>query len=139
MYDAFIDRLHNTNNCIVGPYIYDCVCRRFTRFADSCVNSESPLVSFVARHGISTAQMSSIIGRNIYFCAKRYCCSPEDLMAASRNYDSFFNLVYPQTNLADIDRVPRVLEMIFVRDGFFTLRNMSRLDIVEMISSFVTE
>jgi hypothetical protein len=75
-------------------------------------------VSFVARHGISTARMSSVIGRGIYFCAERYCSSPEDLLTASRNYNNFFQLVYPQTNLANIDCVTRVLELVFVRDGF---------------------
>ena len=59
-------------------------------------------------------------------------------MTASRNYKNFFQLVYPQTNLADIDCVTRVLELIFVRDGFLTLGNMSRLDIDEMISLLVT-
>jgi hypothetical protein len=96
-----------------------CICRRFIWFADSCVNSESLLVSFVACHGINTAWMSSVIGRNIYFCAERYCSSPEDLLAASQNYNNFFQLVYPQTNLADIICVMCVLELIFVHDGFF--------------------
>jgi hypothetical protein len=37
-----------TANCVL---LLDCLCRRFLRFADSFVNSQSPLVSFVARHG----------------------------------------------------------------------------------------
>jgi hypothetical protein len=102
-------------NCM--PLV-DCICRRFVRFADFCVNSEFPLVSFVARYRISTARMCSVIGRNIYFCVERYCSSLEDLLTASRNYNNFFQLFYPQTNLADIECVTRVLELMFVRDGF---------------------
>jgi hypothetical protein len=49
----------------------------------------------------------------------------------------FFRLVYPQTSLAEINSVTRVLELIFVRDGFFTLGSMSRLDINEIISLFL--
>jgi hypothetical protein len=73
---------------------------------------KSPLVCFVDRHGILTAPMSSITGRNIYFCAKRYCSSPEDLMAASRDYNSFLQLVYTHTNLEDNDRATRIPELI---------------------------
>ena len=60
-------------------------------------------------------------------------------MAASRDYNRFVQLVNAQTDSADVDCVMRVLELIFVRDGHFTLDNLSRNDIDELISFLVTE
>jgi hypothetical protein len=83
--------------------------------------------------------MSSVIGRNIYFCAERYCLNPEALMTASRDCNHFSQLVYSQTNAAAIDCAARVLELIFVRDGLLTLGSLTRSDVHEMISRFVTK
>ena len=69
--------------------LLDCICRRFLKFVYSCINSESSLVRFVARHGIFSSRMSSAIGRNIYICAERYRSTPDILMSASRDYNSF--------------------------------------------------
>jgi hypothetical protein len=65
--------------------------------------------------------------------------NPEALMTASRDCNRFSQLVYSQTNVADIDCAARVLELIFVRDRLLTLGSLSRSDIHEMISRFVTE
>ena len=96
-------------------------------------------ITFVARHGMFTARMSSVMGRNIYFCAERYGSPPECLLLASREHDRFFHMVYPQMNSADIDCVLRVLELIFVRDGSMTLSCWTRSDVCYMIACLVTE
>jgi hypothetical protein len=63
--------------------LYDCLCRRTVKFVASCFTSDSPLVRTVAHYGVLTARTSSVIGRNVHFCAQRYGVNCETLVIAS--------------------------------------------------------
>ena len=67
----------NTHNVLI-PLIsnrlslYDEIRKRMLTFIQSCLLSESDLVSFVTRHAVWFGCMSSPLGRNTFHCCRRF-------------------------------------------------------------------
>ena len=64
--------------------LLDELCCRTPRLLRSCLGSDSPIVSTVARHGIYYGCMHSPLGRNAFFCCSRYDVS--DILSVARSH-----------------------------------------------------
>jgi hypothetical protein len=116
--------------------LYDCLCRRTVKFVASCFTSDSPLVRTVAHYGVLTARTSSVVGRNVHFCAQRYGVNCETLMIASDVVNLYDQFVSSHLSLDDLDCVNCASELISVCDGALTLSGFSPDDVDKMISLF---
>jgi hypothetical protein len=108
-------------------------CNKVTNFT-----SDSPLVRTVAHYGVLTAQTSSVVGRNVHFCAQRYGVNCETLMIASDVVNLYDQFVSSHLSLDDLT-VNCASELISVRDGALTLSGFSPDDVDKMISLLLTE
>ena len=52
--------------------LYDEIRKRMLTFIQSCLLSDSDLVSFVTRHAVWFGRMSSPLGRNAFHCCRRF-------------------------------------------------------------------
>ena len=69
--------LHMLSQCLP---LFDEIRRRSINFIRCCIAHESALVSFIAQYAVNHARMlSSFLGQNALFCARRYNCSLHDL------------------------------------------------------------
>ena len=79
-------QLPNTTHSTLIPYLSDTLplldmfYLRMLNFVFRCLRSASPLITFVARHGILYGQMDSIIGRNVLLCSSRYNIRRDDIL-----------------------------------------------------------
>jgi hypothetical protein len=109
--------LHQLCNCLP---LHDEFCLRFLRFASRCLSHCSPLIRFVALHGIMDTRGFSFIGRNVSYCMNRYDISLHDVFN-----DSFtkFIYVYAQRMCSMVTSVSVefLLETINLRDGMLVL------------------
>lgn len=81
---------------------YDDIFRRFLNFAHTHINYDSPLVRFIALHGIYHAKTFSFIGQNAWFCSQRFKCPVDVLMSCNPSdiiHQFFGNLC--DTNMCD--------------------------------------
>ena len=62
--------------CDTVPLV-DLFYKRMLNFVYRCLRSESPIVNFTVRHGMSFGLMDSTIGRNVLNCSLRYNTSIE--------------------------------------------------------------
>ena len=96
--------------------MYDEICRRFLNFARACINHDSPLVRFIALHGIHHAKTLSFLGHNVWLCSQRFKCPVDVLMSCNSNsiVHRFIDNLY-DTNMR---RVASFLtELILIREG----------------------
>ena len=54
------------------PLLDELCCRTASSFIKSCLESDSRIVSVVARYGVYSGRMDSQLGRNDFFCCSRY-------------------------------------------------------------------
>jgi hypothetical protein len=78
-------QLPNTTHSALIPYLSDTLplldmfYLRMLNFVYRCLRSASPLITFLARHGILYGQMDSVIGRNVLLCSSRYDIRRDDI------------------------------------------------------------
>ena len=120
--------------------IFDDICKRSARFITSCLFSPSRLVQSVAWHSVVFGKFSSPLGSNAMLCCLRYGWSLDlfvlNLVPLS---NSFFKLWYrhslPDT---EIYTAMSLLELIFVREGQFTLPGFTKSQINSLITALAT-
>ena len=94
---------------------------RMLNFAYSCLRSKSPLINFIARHGIQYGQMDSVMGRNILNCSFRYAIRREEILNLhfqSRDIYSYFHANSDSSVL-----LAPLMELLQCRDGNLRLSN----------------
>ena len=88
-------------------------------FVYRCLRSESPIVNFTVRHGMSFGLMDSKIGRNVLNCSLRYNTSIECINNLEfRPYSIDKRASISKDNL---DTVALLIELIQCRDGTLCL------------------
>jgi len=96
--------------------VFDDILRRSLNFARVCVKHESPLVRSLASHGLTVACNNSFFGRNVLFCAGRYCCTVSDILQRSIN-----NIInsHVQFNAVDdhLETANLLSELLNIKDG----------------------
>jgi hypothetical protein len=70
--------------------VFDEWCRRFLKFARSCIKHDCLLIRFIAHYGIVYARSCSLIRQNVLYCLKRYNCTYNNFLFCSVN--SIINL-----------------------------------------------
>jgi hypothetical protein len=103
--------------------MYDEISRRFLNFARSCINDDSPLVRFIALHGIHHhAKTFSFLGHNVWLCSQWYKC-PVDV-SMSWNSNSIVHQFIDNLYDTDKRRAARfVTELLLIREGKHQLHN----------------
>ena len=109
-------------------------CCRNAAFIKSCLESDSPVVSAVARYGVYYERMNSHIGQNAFFCCSRY--EVADILCVTTCMVSHYvdEHISPQLRAS----VLRLLELLFIRDGSFSCSLLSSHDVDELIDFICT-
>ena len=105
------------SNCLP---LLDEICRRSLLFVHKCITHASPLVGFIAQHGILHARGYSFLGRNVSFCMQRYkipLCRIVDGSFVASIY-SFVQGSYDKSTVASANLLAEVLKL---RDGSLIL------------------
>jgi hypothetical protein len=124
--------------CDTIPLV-DLFYKRMLNFVYRCLRSDSTLVSFIVRHGISYGEMDSIIGRNTLNCSVRYNTNIEHICKFEFNPYSIDKLA--STSNDSLDTAAILAELLRCRDGTMQLsdNNFNYSDILAMIDIICTE
>ena len=127
------------SNCLP---LLDEICRRSLLFVYKCITHASPLVGFIAQHGILHARGHSFLGRNVSFCMQRYkipLCHIVDGSFVASIY-SFVQESYDESTVASANLLAEVLKL---RDGSLILphgqSSLTRDDINDIIEYICIE
>ena len=106
-------------------HVIDELAKRFVRFLQKYLSSDSRVVRFIANYGVYVGRMFSPIGRNAFFCSSRYRFLTNDLFKLTPTviYKHCRSLI--SCKLRSITLV--LLEMISVRDGAFCPRRFGEV------------
>jgi len=120
------------------------ICKRSVRFILACLDSQSRLVQFVARHGILFCKYKSIIGSNLLFCCKLFNWSFDDCVSGmlDLSFDYFSRFYINNLSDFELSSIFTLVELISLREGYFTFDNsnfsLSRTDAKLLIDYFST-
>lgn len=116
------------------PFI-DEMCKRSIRFAVSCITSQSNLVKTVSRHCIVYAKYGSTFGSNVLFCCQRYGWSIDSVLSNSIQLGDcgFKKFHYSGLTEAAVNSSFLLLELMLIREGYFTVSSLSHTEIDELI------
>jgi len=115
--------------------LLDELCCRIATFIKSCLESDSPIVSAVARYGVYYGRsMNSHLGRNAFFCCTRYAVT--DVFSVTR-------LMIPRYVDSQISTQLRasvlsLLELLFVREGVFSCSFLSSSESNQLVDFICT-
>ena len=132
---------HNSHSVLLPPLctmlpLFDELCCHSVRFINNCLNSDSDIVSFVARHGVFHAHMISPIGRNAMRCCYRYNVKLDSVGLLSKSFvNSFVINTYSAEN---INTVLLLLELLFVKFHVYTLTCWTDSEITEFTTLLST-
>ena len=131
--------MHEIVSCLVMSeydanisYISELACRSAT-FVNGCLNSDCDIVNFVARHGVYYRRMLSPIGRNSLFCCRRFGVRLSAIAHINKSfvwahYQSQLSVSYGRT-------VHLLLELLFVKFGYFSVSCLSQADVAYAVDS----
>jgi hypothetical protein len=120
--------------------IFDEICKRSAHFITSCLSSPSRLVRSVSWHSVVFCKFSSPLGSNALTCCLRYGWSLDSfVLNLVQLSNSFFHSWY-RVSLPDIvfHTAVSLLELIFVREGQFTLPGFTKSQITHLITALAT-
>jgi hypothetical protein len=131
-HSAFIPDLSDTLPLLDMFYM------RTLNFVYRCLRSESPLVNFMARHGILYGQMDSTIGRNILHCSFRYNIRLDDILNLHFQPCDIYSYYRANTDSSTV--LSQLIELLQCRDGSLSLSSgeFSTADISSMIDFLCT-
>jgi len=109
--------------------LLDELCCRTSLFIKSFLESDSPIVSAVARYDVHYGRMNSHVGRNAFFCCSRYAVT--DILSVTRIMVSHSADAHISTQLGA--SVLLLLELLFVREDVFNCSVLSSHDIDDLI------
>ena len=98
-----------------------------------CFNSDCDVVHFVSRHGVYYRRMLSAIGRNSLFCCRRFGVR----LSAIAHINKFFVWAHynAQLSVSYCRTVHLLLELLFVKFGYFSVSCLSQADITDAVDS----
>jgi hypothetical protein len=107
--------------------LFDELCCRCAGFIDNCLNSDSDIVSLVARHGVFHAHMLSPIGRNAMRCCFRYNVKLSSFDLLSKSFvHTFVNSTYSTDT---INHVLLLIELLLIKFHFYSLPGWTDIEI----------
>jgi hypothetical protein len=139
-------QLPNTTHSALIPYLSDTLplldmfYLRMLNFVCRCLRSASPLITFLARHGILYGQMDSIIGRNVLLCFSRYDIRRDDIFSLRFQPSDVYSYFHANAESSVLDLLPPLFELLHCRDGSLSLSSeeFCTVDISSMIASICT-
>ena len=117
--------------CSLVVHAYELCCRTAS-FIKSCLESDSPNVSTVARYGIYYGRKNSHLGQNALFCCSHYDFT--DILSVSRHIVTHY--VNSHTSTQHRASVLLLLELLFVREADLSCPLLSADDI-DMFVDFI--
>jgi hypothetical protein len=123
--------------CNTMPLI-DMFYKRMPNFVYKCLTSESLLVNFIVRHGMTHGQMDSVVGRNILSCCLRYHTNIDNILALEfQPYDIDRHCVASEDNSIVVTLLAELLQC---RDGALSSSgdNFNMSDVTTMIDLLCT-
>jgi len=102
--------------------VFDEICKRSSRFINSCLRSRNNLVRSIALHSIVHDKYYSSLGRNLRFCCRRFSWQLEDFLLGfvSLNDDCFHNFCMHNIPVAQLQIASLVDELLSLCEGFVT-------------------
>ena len=139
-------QLPNTTHSTLIPYLSDTLPLldmfhlRMLNCVYRCLCSASPLITFVARHGILYGQMDSIIGRNVLLCSSRYNIRRDDIFNLHFQPCDIYSYFHTNAESSVLGLLPPLFELLHCRDGSLNLSSdeFCMVDISSMIASICT-
>jgi hypothetical protein len=120
--------------------IFDELCKRTSRFITTCLNAPSCLVRSVSFHGVFYSKYRSPLGSNALLICKHF----------SWSFDSFISNCIDLTNYSfrawfgrqltddDVKTALFLLELLFVREGRFSVDDFARSELSDIINCVAT-
>jgi len=120
--------------------IFDEICMRSSRFVSACLFSRSPLVRYVALHGVVHERFNSIIGKNVSFCCKRYNWFFDDFVRGSVDLrtDNFRNFCLRKMEFSQLNDAFSLLELLMLREGHMSLNGFMSVNDINLLISCVS-
>jgi len=124
--------------------VFDEICKRSSRFINSCLRSHFNLVCSIALHSIVHGKYYSPLGRNLRFCCRRFGWQLEDFLLdfVSLNDYCFHNFCMNNIPVAQLQIASLVDELLSLRKGFvaFDCSNfLSKRDIIVLLNAACIE
>jgi len=139
---------YNTHSCLLPLLsdtipIYDELCKRSARFITSCIFSPCHLVQSVAWYSVCFGKYSSPLGNNAMLCCNRYDWSIDSFTLNLVRLNNNYFRQWHQNHLTntEISTAFSLLEVIFIREGHFTLPdylNLSKQQLNDIIITLAT-
>jgi len=103
--------------------VFDEICKRSSRFINSCLRSRYNLVRSIVLHSIVQGKYYSTLGRNLRFCCGLFGWQLEDFLLGfvSLNDDCFHNFCMNNISVARLQIASLVEELLSLREGFVRL------------------
>jgi hypothetical protein len=114
--------------------LIDVICQRFINHMVQCLNGPNDVASFVVRQALSDIQMASSITRNLFLCSKRFNCDSGFLLSQRFTSSALRLSVDRRVSAEDASAAYAVLELLFVREGQFSLDGFHRYDVEQFIN-----
>jgi len=116
------------------------ICKRTARFISSCFNSSSYLVRFVSWYGATFSNYSSPLGSNALIVCKHFSWPLELFISSCIDLTNFsFKCWFRgQLNFDIISTSLFLLELLFVREGYFELSDFSKQQITDILNCVAT-
>ena len=115
--------------------LYDEIRKRMLTFIQSCLLSDSDLVSFVTRHAVWFGRMSSPLARNAFHCCRRFDVYVDKLLYVTPRFVYDFCFWKVDNESANC----LLLELTFVRSGSFSSsKDFADTDIQIVIDALCT-
>ena len=113
---------------------------RSSRFVSTCLSSRSPLVRFVSLHGVMHGRFSSILGKNVLFCCKRYNWLFDDFVQGSVDLRTvnFRNFCTSNLEFSQLNDAFSLLELLMLREGFISPGGFVSKDDINLMISCVS-
>jgi hypothetical protein len=121
--------------------IFDELCKRSARLITACLNARSSLVRFVSLHSVNFSKYRSPLGSNALLVCKHFSWSYDSFIS---NYIDLCNNSFKDwfgRQLFDDDAVKTalfLLELIFVREGRFSVDDFNQKELTDIIDCVAT-
>jgi len=137
-------------HCFLFPILtgilptFDEVCKRSSRFINSCLRSRNILVRSIALHNIVHGKYYSPLGSNLRSYCRRFGWQLEDLLLGfvSLNDDCFPNFCMNTIPVAQLQIASLVDDLLSLREGFVTFdcgNFLSKSDIIVLLNAACIE
>jgi len=124
--------------------VFDEICKRSSRFINSCLRSRNKLVRSIALLSIVHGKYYSPLGRNLRFCCRRFSWQLEDFFLGfiSLTVDCFHNFCMNNIPVAQLQIASLVEELLSLREGFATFdcgNFLLKIDIIVLLNAACIE